>query len=819
MDFNDRINDPGFVAVVSPSGQVGTIPKNNLDLAQKQGFRAATQDEVKKRLEGEKYSGFGAGTKAFGAGLLSGLTFGASNKILYRGTGVKKETLQKLRAYQPGATTAGEIVGAIAPMFIPGGQAGVASRAGTVAKVAKGVGTAPRLVSRLGATTEKTLAGLLLREGTQAGRIAKGAVSIGSKMAGAGVEGGIYGLGQAITERDLGDEEYNAEKMLSTVAKGALFGAAGAGVLSATGKIAKTVGTPVLKQLKGSTPMQKITGWLKDFSEKRAVKALGRDTGAYKRLTRKGNRPERINELGEWLLNYKVATEKGEQSIITKLDDLESISSKLDTAQDVAGSSIGDALKDLDELPDISQIGDKAGNIYMTSEGKLTAFNPIDIANRIENEVIIPRAKVLGTAKNSLVKEAETIAAQLRAREQAGITLLDTNNMRIDLDKQINWDRISTRDGSLTGKGEVLQEIRSILSDEIDRKAKVISEIKDAGQTYNNWLKAKKDYSNTMSAQEFVKSELQRRERNRFISPSDYGSGLGLGIASAVTSGSIPTGLLWGGFSAATNKMMRERGPQFLAGISDDIVKGLSSIQKSTSVIDKRIDKAVKTFFDTETVRVAAPLSTKILFDSKWGRPAKKENLIDSYKRNSKEITRLVENINATSDGLINTTKRMSNIAPKITENMNTKAINLLQLLYDKMPKKLNRPGYSGRPSDAEIIKWSKYLDAIDDPLSVIEGLSHGRISREGVEVLRVGYPKLYEEVKLKMLNSMADREVPYNKRVLLSILFNTPFEHFMEPNVLATIQGSFEPTQETQAQTGNIRKSEPMLYKQLAMT
>lgn len=166
-----------------------------------------------------------------------------------------------------------------------------------------------------------------------------------------------------------------------------------------------------------------------------------------------------------------------------------------------------------------------------------------------------------------------------------------------------------------------------------------------------------------------------------------------------------------------------------------------------------------------------------------------------AFLKRSKEISELVSNPQVAIDRLAGTTQGLSTFAPGISEQLGLKAMQSLQFLYDKMPKNPNAgTPFANKwvPSDSEISRWAKYVAAVENPMSVIESMSRGQLSKEGVEVLQNCYPELYEEVKAALIEKTAEIEkMPYLHRTQLSLLFGTPFEPSMRPENLMILHAS----------------------------
>ena len=119
-----------------------------------------------------------------------------------------------------------------------------------------------------------------------------------------------------------------------------------------------------------------------------------------------------------------------------------------------------------------------------------------------------------------------------------------------------------------------------------------------------------------------------------------------------------------------------------------------------------------------------------------------------------------------------------------------------LQFLSDKMPKQTVLPGMlpgdgKWQPSKAALEEWGKYVHAVNDPASVLEGLAKGHVSIEGAETLRVVYPQLYAEAQRILLEHAAEFQetLPYPRRVAISIMYQVPVDGTMTPHHMQFLQ------------------------------
>jgi hypothetical protein len=173
------------IPVISPDGEVGTIPSENAQAAFLQGFKyqtsAMSRAQAEAGIEAARQQAFGESTgTALAAGALRGATFGLSDVAMRTIGGADVgEGLLETRQRQPIASTVGEIGGAVASMKLPVSPVGA--------------------IAGLGERTAAAVAS----KGT-AGTIAS---EIMAKGAGSAVEGAFYATGELLSEAALGDRK------------------------------------------------------------------------------------------------------------------------------------------------------------------------------------------------------------------------------------------------------------------------------------------------------------------------------------------------------------------------------------------------------------------------------------------------------------------------------------------------------------------------------------------------------------------------------------------------------------------------------------
>jgi hypothetical protein len=161
----------------------------------------------------------------------------------------------------------------------------------------------------------------------------------------------------------------------------------------------------------------------------------------------------------------------------------------------------------------------------------------------------------------------------------------------------------------------------------------------------------------------------------------------------------------------------------------------------------------------------------------------------------------------------------------KLADAIETNMVTRLEYLAEKLPKRpgtIRPPGPDRwQPASLERASFERTAAAVDDPLGAAERFAAGNATPEDADALKSVWPEMYRELQTQIASRLGTlREtLPYQKRLMLSILSGQPVDPAMEPRILDVLQGHFtsEPGTEggIQAPTpapqfGSVSKPEP---------
>lgn len=240
------------VNVMNPDGQLVSIPAHQVPEAIQQGYQFAKQADITHFQDQRRFGEGAAPFEAAAAGAARSASFGLSDIALTGSGAVEPQTLEKLKEYNPTATTVGE-VGGIAGSLLLGPE---------LAPV--------KLASKLGQATSEAAApaigkaASLLANPKNSPIIHKILSQAPAAALGSAAEGALYGTGETISEAALGDPSLNAQKVMNNIGYSALIAGGIGGVLGGT-----------LAGLEGS--YSKIAPY---FKKGQAAQEIGKDAEA-----------------------------------------------------------------------------------------------------------------------------------------------------------------------------------------------------------------------------------------------------------------------------------------------------------------------------------------------------------------------------------------------------------------------------------------------------------------------------------------------------------------------------------------------------------
>jgi hypothetical protein len=718
------------IPVVKPDGSLASVRSENYEKALAQGARLQSADEQAKFHSQLK---FGDRPIAAGAaGAVRGATVGLSDVVGPALGVVDRSTLRGLKEENPLASTVGDVAGTTASLFVPGLQEA----------------SGPALVARLG------------RAAQEGAGLAK-ATSLGGRMLGrvvaGGVEGSLFGAGNAVTEAALGDPNLAAEKLISHVGLG--------GVLGSVGGVAGGALGDAVNEATGG-----IGKLLKTTSEDFAAKAIGGIQSSFK-----GMEKEEIRAIARDVID---------SGIIGKTDRAIDILPKIKAAKELAGQDIGAVLDAIDT---------SGGPKFDFARGiaRLRAFH--DGLNEAEKDII-------GAQLEKKITQLERTAAK-------GGGFRDVNELKSTMQGEINYK--SDADAKL----KLMKQAVGIFRDEIDTQLKAVT----LPEEFAKFQKAKDLYGSFAEAEKWGKRGAKALLGNRTFSLTDYlgASGLShlatgpvgavLGAAGAVGNKlmrergpALATNALeglaarqGGGLEpllAATLQRSATGALPAAEGLAASDLLGGDKEQRSNSdrgrhldVLNQHIedhDDEIDRHIDRVMDGDRAPHSPVEAAHASQDHGAKRmrRERPEAHDALVNEMAGLAANPQRVAELVAENSGQVAAVAPGVTQAMTQRAVSAVKYLARAaaVPAPAGPMAPKWHTSEAERHTYAQKVEVVRDPLrTVMRHAAAGTLTSTQMEALRAVYPGLARAMSDKALERIAEgpKNVPYRAKMMLSLL------------------------------------------------
>lgn len=715
----------------------------------------ALAEDIAEEVQLERQYGDRA-PEAFLGEAASAATLGLSDQLLTGSGLADPEALKQIRERSPIASGAGAVTGVVAPMLTP------AAALTPVAAATRIAGGAERITAR---ALEKLAA--------DSGR-KKIAHSILAKLAptaaAGGVEGSAISLGQLISEEALGNAEFNGQNIVASLGSGALLGT-GAG--AAFGALKATV--PVVAKGAGAVASRgkKYFEHLADPIE--AAKAQSGLSKA-KIVSIEQQHPDFFAKLPSYFRE-----QLGIVDVKGAFQTADELATRNSQAIASAGGKIGNISKKLDELT--------TQNPALLPT-RAEAFDPMidGIFGRIDQ---LTKAGVRANKKEiRVLQDFGNDLYQMKLNKQP-LSFNELNELRKSYQ---NLAYIGKRDMARGFEGELANSLRAQLRKQVDVIADRVSSASadPVVKTLSTELRKANEVFHIGSTIE--KSMLMKAGKISLLSPTEVIEAAALGHVGG------PTGLIAG----AVKKFARTGAAKNLAILAD--------MKKQQAATQSRIKQALGSFV-SKNAKAVRPASLQVLINSRFSDSAKGE----SPKNKKEAFANLRQNVNSYTtehqklvDRMAKATSVLAQAAPNAASEVQNTLSRAVAFLSQKMPQTDNpRQGSPWarpyEPSNFELAKFERYLQVIEAPLSVLDDLEANSLTREHVEALQAVYPAIYSEVRLAAMEAAAAKgpELPYAKRVQLSVLLDLPTDTSLEAENVLALQANFAPAEDPGAQPG----------------
>lgn len=735
----------------------------------------------------DEFGGVGGQAKALAAGVARGASLGLSDAALTQTGLVDPRTLAGLQEANAVTSGVGEVGGMLGAVLASGGTRGAAQavgggllRRGAVAG-AEALTAPTRAVMALGRGVEAA-GGALLGEGAAA-RVATSAVQ-------GVVEGGLFGVGQAVSDASIKDVPLTAERLLAAAGHGALLGGALSGGMTAAGALLRGAGSKVGEvgasllgraeartaelggELVGSVAPKTegtLTAMVDRYGREQALKASGGTTAMIERLQKM---PEDI-----------------EQRVIKKL---------LDDAPEILGKKPGSLLNAGEKAAAAEKIVQQDGERIGTMLDDLSRTGvKADVEGLIAQQRTKAAAELSAAVSPDAQRETGKFSAWLDSVEakvgkEAGGDIKSLWEARRELRKDIDWKKAAD---SGDRYNEWKKDLYRAMGDEIEGAgAKAGGEL---GPDFAaRWSNANRDYRAALWLQEATARGASREGANRVLGLSEQfgiiGGLMGGGLAA------IPYAM--GG--AVVQHLVKRYGSDVAANVARAVTRG-EGVHAIDQAIERMAGERVARLVGVGKAAVgqlpdAAPgigLAVEKAVAPR-AEPDPVGAIPQRYQAAKKELLDAMPGREVRAQQL---RADLDQVAPGLGAAVAARTIAAQDFLASKLPQMPERPSLQPQlerprePSFDDQQKFLRYARAVNDPLSALDDARRGKLRPEAVEALQAVYPALYQGLRAQVHAAVAARpdRLSYQERVRLGLLLDLPTDPSMEPKAIAQMQAA----------------------------
>lgn len=590
-----------------------------------------------------------------------------------------------------------------------------------------------------------------------------------------GTEGALYSAGRALSDDALGKEDLTAESFVANVGAGALLGGAFGGAIG-TGSVI----LPALKDL--SAPL--TARLAKSFENLTSPEAAAVE------IT--GLPASQVVKMERQIPNFKSRLVGYLQKIVRNAsDDSETIAANSQKYLDDVGNELGTLTKQLDEAAirypgavptrrdfyapikqELRELLSSAGSAKDLAASELVPVrNAIKWADKQMNSLRPFKFAEMEANRKFIGKLVEKFKRQMNptfAGEAADI-VYGAHRQAID-NIALRIER-STASPSLKGLANRLSELNGDYH---------------IGRNVQKALELKAERGSAPSVKELL------HLLTAFNLAGTTGAILGIGKVA---------------FRRNTLQNMALKG---------DLVKANANIAKA-------IKNAIPAFVGaSKAVATGAKFSSLNALQNSGFAVSKNEKGKIELPKNRKEafqniktnLTKYAADTNLMQERLIKATAKVSAHAPGVGQYMSTTLVRAATFLQSKLPKDPSgafaypweRPH---EPSNLEVAKFERYVQAVESPMSVLDEAQKGTLTREHVEALKTVYPVLYNHIRSQVFDQLSEKgpnlKVSYNKKVMLANLLELPLDQSLTPGFINDMQDTFKVQSQLQQQQAAI--------------
>lgn len=214
--------------------------------------------------------------------------------------------------------------------------------------------------------------------------------------------------------------------------------------------------------------------------------------------------------------------------------------------------------------------------------------------------------------------------------------------------------------------------------------------------------------------------------------------------------------------------------------VLDTIVPGLNVVEKAANNGKVKISDAVEGF-----LKGAGKVAGKSTLKYITGNTVKNEKDIeDKIAYYSQDPSIIVDNFTRNNQALIRA-------APKTAEAAQSRIIKAVEFLNQKAPKKDISPFNDFQVPKSELMKFKNYVEAVENPYSVIQNLKSGYFTPEAGEAIKTIYPQMFTAIQQEFLSRLPEFKLSEKQKGLISRVLEIDTRKAYTPQGFSMLQAA----------------------------
>jgi hypothetical protein len=235
-------------------------------------------------------------------------------------------------------------------------------------------------------------------------------------------------------------------------------------------------------------------------------------------------------------------------------------------------------------------------------------------------------------------------------------------------------------------------------------------------------------------------------------------------------------------------------------------------LEDASAQISKRVKDGVQNFIQGKYVSSSGtivPASVNMLSNDSSEHKGKSKS---EYAFSPESVLKATSSPQSLIDNITQKVAGISKTAPNVSDVMIHRAVVGMQFLASKAPQNpyigntIDGHLIPWKPSDAATAKYMRYARGVQHPMSIIDDLEKGTLTKETVEAVQTVYPTLYSQVVTNLIQEMgnANKPIPYKNKVQVGVLFRSPTDASLRPGFVAQMQNNHLQAQLQDAHNNN---------------